>query len=114
MLFEDEWTHDQENTKQLIQDKVLSVTSSKVPLNLESPTFVISDNRFSSGKEFEDVGFRFHHIISPQYYWWKNKRRVLESNLQKDTEQDSESRKSSGYKRIWDLGKICWIFSPPV
>ena len=68
----------------------------------------ISDNRFSCDLP-EKIGFTFDHEIEPDFYWWKNHNRFHRHELEN---KSTILELQESYKRIWDLGKKCWVLYP--
>lgn len=74
-----------------------------------------SDNRLFSGKVYEKIGFKFSGDVVPDYYWTKGKNRFHKSGLRKppgEIKTEAEIREAEGYRKIYDLGKIRWIYMP--
>ena len=72
-----------------------------------------SENRLFDGKVYEKIGFKRDAELPPDYWWTKGKRRFHKSGLRKkpnETGTEIELRMSEGYRRIWDLGKIRWVY----
>lgn len=85
-----------------------------------SPSSVVSfsDNRLFPGRVYEKMGFRLDGEVRPDYFWARGDRRFHKSGLRKrGLERESgltegQLRESEGYKRVWDLGKTRWTWSP--
>jgi hypothetical protein len=80
------------------------------------PTSIVSysDNRLFSGSIYEKLGFKYDLEIRPDYFWCKGNKRYHKSALRKPkgaTETESQIRSKEGYCKIWDLGKIRWVWS---
>jgi len=65
-----------------------------------------SDNRLADDLP-EKLGFKFDFDLSPECFWWKNHKRYPENF----SETVPELLESTGYKKIWDLGKKRWILN---
>lgn len=78
-----------------------------------SPKFLFSyaDRRWSSGKLYERIGFKFANFTEPNYWYFKSKKRIHRFALRK-TEEDPDDitekhlRIIEGWDRIWDCGNI--------
>lgn len=82
-----------------------------------SPNSIVSfsDNRLFSGSVYSRIGFTRDGDVSPDYYWFKNKRRHNKSGLRKPEgtlQTETELRESQGYRKIWDFGKTRWVMRP--
>jgi hypothetical protein len=82
-----------------------------------SPNSIVSfsDNRLFSGSVYSRIGFTRDGDVSPDYYWFKNKRRHNKSGLRKPEgtlQTETELRESQGYRKIWDFGKTRWVWRP--
>ncbi len=95
-----------------IWSKILGIFSQEF-----APTSIVSfsDNRLFNGGVYEKIGFRFDGELKPDYYWARSGKRHHKSTLRKPPGcqvTEVELRESEGYKRIWDLGKKRWVFTP--
>jgi len=86
--------------------------------NLVSGSIVsFSDNRLSDGNVYKIMGFDFDGDVKPDYSWCKNGKRFHKSSLRKteaeklQNKTESELRYVQGYSKIWDCGKIRWIYN---
>lgn len=79
-----------------------------------------SDNRYSLGKVYERLGFTKDEMNPPDYYYCKPgypPLRVSKQSLKKTKEEkltnktERELRKEQGWVRIYDCGKIRWVFN---
>lgn len=82
-----------------------------------SPSSIVSfsDNRLFLGAVYERIGFMKDGDVPPDYYWVKGGRRMHKSGLRKPkgcTITETELRESEGYRRIWDFGKVRWVWKP--
>lgn len=85
-----------------------------------SPKSVVSfsDNRLFSGRVYESIGFRLDGEVPPDYYWVKAGRRFNKSGMRKRPEERDSGltevglREAEGYRRVWDLGKKRWVWTP--
>lgn len=85
-----------------------------------SPSSIVSfsDDRLFSGGVYEKIGFRRDGRVDPDYYWWKNKKRIHKSGLRKTAEErtsgltENELRTAQGFRKVWDLGKTRWVWEP--
>lgn len=79
-----------------------------------------SDNRWSDGKIYNNLGFVLQEELGPDYYYVnikspkkrisKQSQKKSNSNCPKDT-TELEWARSRGLSRIWDCGKTRWIFN---
>lgn len=80
-----------------------------------------SDNRWSAGRLYKQLGFTMTHEVSPSYWYYKRGKRELKhkfgfrldaikSKLGQvmDGETESQAMARFGYDRIWDCGKLAW------
>lgn len=77
-----------------------------------------SDNRWSIGGVYKAIGFEQESVLPPDYSYFKNMRkRFSKQSLKKTPEEkklnmtESELRANQGFHKIWDCGKIRWIFN---
>jgi hypothetical protein len=82
-----------------------------------SPEEVISysDNRWNTGKTYENIGFKYNGDTGIGYWYIFENRRLHRFNLRKRSTDDQEkteyeNRLIQGYKRIWDCGNSKWIW----
>lgn len=83
-----------------------------------------SDNRYSTGKLYESIGFTMEKIIPPDYSYTKNYRNrhhkalfrknnlISKFGLDEDyvkSKTEWELMQELGYDRIWDCGKKRWV-----
>ena len=84
------------------------------------PTSLVSyaDRRWSQGKVYEKLGFKFSHSSAPNYWYWKNSE-LLESRVKyqkhklknllenfDESKTEVENMKANGYNRIFDCGNL--------
>jgi hypothetical protein len=81
-----------------------------------------SANCHSNGNLYKMNNFEYSHIVKPTYFYTKNyhskesrngfmKKKLLEKHPNLDpTKTEWELMQELGYDRIWDAGKIAWIF----
>lgn len=80
-----------------------------------------SDNRWSNGDVYSKIGFAIKSYLKPDYsYIYKNDftRRVPKQSMTKSAlikknavgSTEREMALSLGYHRIWDCGKISWVY----
>ena len=81
-----------------------------------------SANCHSNGNLYKASGFEQSHIVKPTYFYTKNyhskegryqyiKKRLLEKYPSLDhTKTEWQLMQELGYDRIWDAGKIAWVF----
>lgn len=78
-----------------------------------------SDNRWSTGEIYKQLGFTKHSDIRPDYSYVKRQKRFGKQSKQKrvigcpPNVKEHEYMKSLGYSRIWDCGKVCWVINRP-
>jgi hypothetical protein len=91
----------------------------------QTPESVVSfsDMRWFSGASYQKIGFFQDGIISPDYAYVKNGIRHNKSKFRKDGIRrhlpehyeseltEREMMESAGYDRIWDCGKIRWVWA---
>lgn len=82
--------------------------------NFDNVVITWSDNRFSTGNVYKNAGFKFESNLNKDYFYTDdqnlyNKQKF--KNIKKlDNETEYEAAFKLGYKRIWDCGKIRWLF----
>lgn len=91
---------------------------SKLMSEIPRPILTWSDNRYSSGSIYRDLGFTLEEELSPDYQYVAKVGpklfRVSKQSLKKTEEEkwsgltEKELREKSGYFRIWDAGKRRW------
>ncbi|MGZ8924627.1 MAG: DUF7487 domain-containing protein [Nitrososphaeraceae archaeon] len=95
-------------------------------ISQHNPTSIISysDNRWNSGNLYEQLGFKFSHTATPNYFYFhKNNTLVLMSrqNFQKHKLSTKlsifdikltewENMVNTGYNRIWDCGNNVYVY----
>lgn len=95
----------------------LLYNSSKI---INSDIITWSDNRWSDGNVYEKIGCIKDEILKPTYYWTDHKKRFTKQSRSKyNTKQpkeltEKEYNENLGLYRIWDCGKIRWIYKNPV
>ena len=79
--------------------------------------YTFSDNRFSDGNVYKNMGFSLEKEIKSDYYWIKDGYRYHKSKMRKNdfikslNLTESEYWKQEGYNKIYDLGKKKWIIN---
>lgn len=80
-----------------------------------------SDNTYSSGKLYKNLGFVEEKILQPDFYYFKNNKKYHKSkfrikNFKNSDDLEYEENKSekelaelNKISRIWDAGKIKWV-----
>ena len=86
-------------------------------VNDESPSSIVSfsDNRLFDGGVYQTIGFKLDGAVRPDYWWTKGKKRFHKSGLRKKPGEigtETELRMYQGYRKVWDLGKKRWVWSP--
>jgi hypothetical protein len=86
------------------------------------PTTVVSfsDNRHSTGKLYQRLGFMLDGNVDPSFYYTDYKRRYHKSILRKERLEkfginpsemtESLAAQTLGFDRIWDCGKLRWVW----
>jgi hypothetical protein len=77
-----------------------------------------SDNRYAEGGVYERLGFRKEADLPPDYSYCNpsRRKRVSKQSLKKTPEErltgmpEHKLRHAQGWYRIWDCGKIRWIY----
>lgn len=76
-----------------------------------------ADLRFTSGEIYTDLGFVILNKLKPDYLYVKNGKTKSKQSMKKTKEEitsgktESELRREQGYKRVWDAGKVCFIYN---
>ena len=92
--------------------KLISNASKIIKENI----YTWSDNRFSSGNVYEKIGCIKLAESKPDYYWTDKKQKFSkQSRMKSITKQpkeitEKEYNESLGLFRIWDCGKITWVY----
>lgn len=79
--------------------------------------YTFSDNRFSNGNVYKNMGFVLEKEIKQDYYWAKGRYRYHKSKMRKNdlikslNLTESEYWIQQGYNKIWDMGKKKWIIN---
>ena len=76
-----------------------------------------SDNRWSEGKVYDQIGFKLDGKLKDDYSYVDGQDRISKQSCQKKFlivkgaigSTESEMAKSLGYKKIWDCGKKRWV-----
>lgn len=71
------------------------------------------DRRWSEGSSYSKVGFKVESVLPPDYSYLKGQKRYSKQTMRlKPGERGPEKslRLAQGYKRIWDCGKIRYVF----
>jgi len=75
-----------------------------------------SDNRWSLGGVYKNLGFKQIHASRPDYFYVSSNRRASKQSLKKTkdeslgTKTERELRLEQGYVRVWDCGKLTWLY----
>jgi hypothetical protein len=85
-----------------------------------SPSSVVSfsEKRLFSGAVYGRIGFVKDGDVRPDYSWAKSGVRHHKSGLRKRGLErhsgltESQLREAEGYRKIWDLGKVRWVWRP--
>lgn len=96
--------------------RLLSALISYAKDNQYSKIVSWSDNRWSEGNVYNQVGFLLEAELPPDYGYLANRKRVSKQSCQKknllalgaEGETETEMATSLGYYRIWDCGKKRW------
>jgi hypothetical protein len=72
-----------------------------------------SDRRYSNGNIYSKLGFEFSHNSAPNYYYFKDTKKLEPNTLNENglSPTEWENMKATGYNRIWDCGNSIWIFN---
>jgi hypothetical protein len=81
-----------------------------------------SDNRYSNGGIYKQMGFEMVNTISPDYHYLKGAKRFHKSNFKKSNieskfgidmsnKTETDAMKELGFLRIYDCGKVKWKWS---
>lgn len=77
-----------------------------------------SDNRWSTGKVYEELGFKLDREYGPDYSYTNNRERLHKQRFKKSLTGcpqnvlEAEWAKQHGWYRIWDCGKKRWVLDP--
>lgn len=76
-----------------------------------SSIFTFADRRWSDGNLYEKIGFSYVSATVPNYWYFKNKKRLHRFALRKTKNDpieltEREIRKQEGWNRIWDCGNL--------
>ncbi len=75
-----------------------------------------ADLRFTTGEIYLSLGFQVKHYNKPDYVYIKNGKMKSKQSMKKTKEErlinksESELRRDQGYYKLWDAGKICYVF----
>lgn len=76
-----------------------------------------SDNRWSNGELYKSLGFDFHSMTPPNYWYFfpNDIHRIHRYTLRKKKSDpadltEKEIRSEQGYLRVWDCGNTKWIW----
>lgn len=75
-----------------------------------------SDNRWSLGGVYKNLGFKQIHASKPDYFYASPTKRASKQSLKKtklesaSNKTERELRLEQGYTRVWDCGKITWLY----
>lgn len=79
-----------------------------------------SDNRYTNGNLYENIGFKLDGLLKPDYSYVLIKKPTIRYNKQSMKKKDiqcpsgmteKEYLNSIGYSRIWDCGKKRWVYN---
>jgi hypothetical protein len=85
---------------------------------LQEPLISWADYRLSQGNGYKKAGWKFEELLGPDYFYHKNGRVVSKQSRQKkvvNTPQEMteyEHAKLDGLERVWDCGKIRFVYKP--
>jgi hypothetical protein len=76
--------------------------------------FSYADLRWSEGNVYYKLGFILDYITKPNYWYFKNQKRIHRFNLRKRKDEPKDIserllRLKEGYERIWDCGNMKFI-----
>lgn len=75
-----------------------------------------SDNRWSDGNLYKSIGCELEQILGPEYDWTNFYERYSKQSRKKSSTKqpihltEKEYNESLGLSRIWDCGKMRWIY----
>lgn len=73
-----------------------------------------ADKRYFSGEVYEIMGFKLDIVLKPDYAYVKSENRYSKQSLKKkkgeEQKTENELRREQGYLRIWDCGKIRYVW----
>ncbi len=77
--------------------------------------FTYADRRWSVGNLYEKIGFKFDSVTTPNYWYFKNKKKIHRFALRKKEDEPKdisewELRKAQGWNRIWDCGNLKYTY----
>ena len=87
------------------------------------PIITFADKRYFSGNVYINNGFDFVHEVDPSYYYFSNQFELLHKrnfqhkklkslfNNYDTTLTEYQNCLNNGYNRIWDCGKIKYIYN---
>lgn len=80
-----------------------------------------SDNRWFSGKAYNELGFSLNGFVNPTYYYYSNKKGIKRFNKSRfrkssisqpgDIRTEKEIMHEAGFLRIYDCGKMRWVWT---
>lgn len=82
----------------------------------DRPILTWSDNRWSNGNVYEKIGFKKLDDVKPDYFWtdfcklYSKQSRAKNVTGQPKEITEKEYNESLGMSRIWDCGKIRWLY----
>ena len=91
-------------------------------INIYKPINIITyaDLRWSEGNLYENLGFKFTHNSSPNYWYtndyhsrehrFKYRKNVLVNNGYDKSKTEWQIMQERGYDRIWDCGNSKWVW----
>lgn len=77
-----------------------------------------SDNRWSTGKVYEELGFKLDREYGPDYSYTNNRERLHKQRFKKSLTgcppdiKEADWCRERGWYRIWDCGKKRWVLDP--
>jgi hypothetical protein len=87
----------------------------------KKPIWSWSDNRYSTGKIYQKLGFKFAQKLRPEYFYCqpghlfqrKSKQSMRKTKMEKLSKRAEHIlRLEQGWFRIYDCGKIRWVYNP--
>jgi hypothetical protein len=81
-----------------------------------------ADRRYSLGKLYNTLGFKFYSFTKPSYFYWKNMKVFNRMSFQKhmleyklhifdNNKSEYDNMLNNGYNRVWDCGNYKFIWS---
>lgn len=91
-------------------------------IKIYKPNSIITfaDRRYSLGKMYYNIGFKFNSFSKPNYFYWKNLKIYNRMNFQKhmlkdkldvfdNTLSEYQNMLNNGFNRVWDCGNYKFI-----